>query len=81
MGYNVSVLSKITEEVYSASTLSQAKQVILEFLEPSKIKDRDKIISEVNKLNNLLKLKIYFTNALLKFEGLGVGNKKNENDL
>ena len=44
-------------------------------LEKSGIKESDrlKMIEEISKAKNLQRLQIYCANALLKYEGLGVG--------
>ena len=73
-----STLSKITEQVFSATTAQEAKSVMLDYLQSTRVKDRDLMISTVTKMNNLLKVQTYFTNCLLKFEGMGVGVSKKE---
>jgi len=49
-----------------------------------KLLDRLKMIDEISKAKNLQHLQIYCANALLKYEGLGVGkpqsNKTESND-
>jgi hypothetical protein len=65
-----STLVSITEQVYRASTADQARTAMIEYLKGTRVKDRDKMINEVSKLNNLVRIQQYFSNCLLKFEGL-----------
>jgi hypothetical protein len=69
-----STLDQIVEQVFTSKDLESAKKITLDFLAESKIKveDRDKMISEITKMKDLVKLQIYCANALLKFEGLSV---------
>lgn len=72
-----STLTKIAEQVFTATSVQQAKQIALEFLDKSKIKeeDRKKMINEIETKTDLVKLQIYIANALLKFEGLSLNDK------
>ena len=67
-----STLTQITNEVYSTSNPETAKEIITNYLQSTKVKDKDKMIEEVSKLKSINKIYFYFTNCLLKFEGLGV---------
>lgn len=73
----VSTLDTIATQVFEAKTLDQAKTICLDYLKESKIKESDrlKMISEIEKMKYLYKVQLYIANALLKYEGLGVGNK------
>jgi hypothetical protein len=73
----VSTLDNIATQVFEAKTLEQAKTICLDFLKDSKIKESDrlKMISEIEQMKQLHKVQLYIANALLKFEGLGVGSK------
>lgn len=64
-----STLAKITEEVYQSKTAEEAKRVMMEYLQSTYVKDRDKMIDTVSKMNNLIKIQTYFSNCLLKYEG------------
>lgn len=64
-----STLAKITEEVYKSKTAEEAKKVMMEYLMTTYVKDRDKMIDTVSKMNNLIKIQTYFSNCLLKYEG------------
>jgi hypothetical protein len=73
----VSTLDKIATQVFEAKTLDIAKKICIDYLQDSKIKesDRIKMISEIENIKYLPKIQMYIANALLKYEGLGVGNK------
>ena len=72
-----STLDTIATQVFEAKTLEQAKTICIDYLKESKIKESDrlKMISEIEKMKYLHKVQLYIANALLKFEGLGVGIK------
>jgi hypothetical protein len=72
-----STLTKIAEQVFSATSVEQAKTIALDFLSESKINeaDRKKMIAEIETKKDLVKLQIYIANALLKFEGLSLNDK------
>lgn len=71
-----STLAKIAEDVFKAPSCEAAKAIIYEHLKDSTIKDRDKILTDVNKINNFTKLQTYLVNSLLKYEGLSLNNKR-----
>jgi len=71
-----STLASITEQVWSAKTAQEAKTTIIDYLETTNVKDKKKMIWDVSQLNSLTRIQFYFACALLKFEGLGVGVKK-----
>lgn len=71
-----STLAKIAEDVFKAPNCETAKAIIYEHLKDSTIKDRNKILADVEKISNFTKLQTYFANSLLKYEGLSVHNKK-----
>lgn len=76
-----STLASITEQVYNAKTADQAKKTMVEYLLTTKIKDRDKMITEVSKLTNLIKVWQYFSNCLLRFEALSTNPYSKNNQL
>tara|TARA_R110000868_G_scaffold34853_3_gene125461 strand:- start:609 stop:842 length:234 start_codon:yes stop_codon:yes gene_type:complete len=71
-----STLTKITEQVYTATTAQEAKTIMIDYLETTNVKDKKQMIWDVSQLNSLTRVWSYYSNALLKFEGLGVGVKK-----
>ena len=73
-----STLADIAPEVYQAVNYETAKAVIQEHLKDSTIKDGDrkKMLDGVSKLNNLRQIQTYFSNSLLKYEGMSLNNKK-----
>lgn len=73
----ISTLDKIAEQVFKAKDLTLAQNIAISHLNESKIKesDKNKMIQEISNMKSLQKLQYYCANALLKYEGLGVGNK------
>ena len=69
-----STLAQIANEVYQAKTADEAKQVMVNHLNTTRVKDKDKMIVQVSKLNSLIKVQTYFTNSLLRFESLSVNS-------
>lgn len=69
-----SVLSKIITDIYSAGTVKEAKELFIEFVGATKIKDADKtkMLTEVEKMTTLRQIQMYATNAMFKYEGLGI---------
>jgi hypothetical protein len=70
-----STLAKIANVVFETKDFKLAQQTALDHLEKSGIKESDKrnMIDEISKAKNLQRLQVYCANALLKYEGLGVG--------
>lgn len=69
-----SVITEQITEIYSARDLATAKELLRNLLNESKIKDidRDKMLAELNKITTLRQVQFYATNAMFKFEGLGI---------
>ena len=72
----VSVLEKVCKDVWKATTVKKAKECVEECLTKSNINEEDKN-SMLTKMrgfndNDLVKLKQYFANCILKYEGYGV---------
>lgn len=72
-----SVLQTIIKEIYGAKDLEEGKAKMKLLLDQVQIKqqDKQKMIYETNNIGSLTKLQFYATNAMLKYEGLGVGNR------
>lgn len=66
-----STLATIASLVWEAKTAQQAKDTLVEHLSNTKVKDRDKMIEDVQKLRTLEAVHRYTANSLLKYEGLG----------
>ena len=81
-----STLAKITNVVFETKDFKLAQQTAIDHLTESGIKESDKqnMIEVISQAKNLQRLQIYCANALLKYEGLGVGkpqsNKTESND-
>lgn len=73
-----STLEKIALQVFQAKSCEAAKAIMYEYLKESTInpKDRNKMLADINKIGNLIRLQNYLTNSLLKFEGMSLTNKK-----
>lgn len=69
-----SVIEKIIQQIYHSKTVKEAKSLFREFLEARKIKpvDKQKMLQKLDYLRSLLDVQQYATNAMLKFEGLGL---------
>ena len=73
-----STLEKIAGQVFTAKTADEAKQIMVSHITDSQVNDIDKnkMITDVNMLKNLVAVQRYLANALLKYEGLGTNNEK-----
>ena len=69
-----STLASIAKDVFVAPDASTARQIFIDFVSGSRIKESDKIkmLAEVAKMTSLLQIHRYTANALLKYEGLGL---------
>jgi len=69
-----STLASIAKDVFVAPDASTAKQIFVDFVSGSRIKESDKVkmLAEVSKMSSLLQIHRYTANALLKYEGLGL---------
>jgi hypothetical protein len=73
-----SILNRITEKVFCAKNLVDAKIIFIKELENSKIDNiaKNKMLFEIDNIKSLVKLQSYLCNALLRFEGLSVNKYK-----
>ena len=69
-----SVLNGIITDIYSAHDVKEAKELFIKFVDATKIKDTDKtkMLTEVEKMTTLRQIQMYATNAMFKYEGLGI---------
>ena len=69
-----SILNRITEKVFCADNLANAKIVFINEITNSKIDNivKNKMLNEINNIKSLVKLQSYLCNALLRFEGLSI---------
>jgi len=69
-----SVITQRITEIYSATNIVTAKELLRNLLNESKIKDidRDKMLAELDKITTLKQVQFYATNCMFKFEGLGI---------
>lgn len=68
-----STLADIASQVWQAQDVNQAKEILINHLKDSKVKDRDKMIQDIDQLTTLQQVHRYTANSLLKYEGLGTG--------
>ena len=73
-----STLTNITEQVYKATSLNEAKTAMVDYLKTTRVKHADTMIRTATKIGNLPRLQEYFTNCLLRFEGLSVNSYQKE---
>lgn len=68
-----SILEEISENVFSAKTLQNGKDIIINFINQKNIDSIDKntILKNVNECKTLIRLQTYICNSLLAFEGMG----------
>lgn len=73
-----STLVKISDSVFAATKLADAKAIMVEHIKNSGIKDIDKkrILFNISEIKNLQRLWQYTSNLILKYEGLGLTNYK-----
>ena len=69
-----STLESIAQQVFVSTNVRDAKNVIINHIGDTRVKDSDKltIVNNVNKINSLVRLQTYVCNSLLKYEGLGL---------
>lgn len=69
-----SILEEVIQKVYQSKTADEAKSYLIPCIRDCKIKetDKQKMLYELGRLNSLRKIQFYATNAMFKFEGLGV---------
>lgn len=67
-----SVLTKVAPEVFATTDALEAKQIVTDLIEHSRVKAKEKMLADLTSLATLYQVQRYFCNALLKFEGLGV---------
>ena len=65
-----STLASIAPLVWEAKSAGQAKEILLNYLSESNVKDRDKMIQDIQQLTSLQDVHRYTANSLLKYEGL-----------
>ena len=65
-----STLASVAPLVWEAKTAQQAKDTLIEHLRSTQVKDRDKMIDDVERLSTLQQVQRYTANSLLKYEGL-----------
>ena len=69
-----STLASIAKEIFVAPDANAARQIFIDYVSGSRIKESDKakMLTEASKMSSLLQIHRYTANALLKYEGLGL---------
>lgn len=65
-----STLASIAPFVFQAQDASSAKEILIRHLCETNVKDRDKMIQDIQQLTSLQDVHRYTANSLLKYEGL-----------
>jgi len=73
-----SIFEQISERVFQMNNLSEVKTFVIDFVNDKNINENDKrnIITQVQNAKSLTRFQTYICNSLLKYEGMGVGVKK-----
>jgi len=73
-----STLAKIANIVFETKDFELAQTTALNHLKECNIKelDKQKMIEEISQAKSMYRLQRYCANALLKYEGLGVGKQQ-----
>lgn len=74
----VSTLEGVIQKAWAEPSLTEARKAVEEHINGSKIKpdDKIKIVKVMGEITSKPKFDFYLANALLKYEGLGVGAKE-----
>ena len=80
MKHYQSTLASISDKVFAAKSVQEAKTIITEHLSGTRVKDAEKMITEVARMSSLTKIWYYFSNALLKFEQLSLSQLNPKKD-
>lgn len=80
-----SIFEEISTVIFTSKEgLNEQKQFVLNFVENSKINDKDKklIIHNVQSIKSIIKLQTYICNSLLQYEGYGLNqlDKRNKSE-
>lgn len=67
----VSVLHRVVQEVFNSKTLNDARKLMKECIESSRINSEDKqtMLDEIAQIKTLSKIHQYIANAILAYEG------------
>ena len=73
-----SIFEQIAEKVFVMNNINEIKAFVKSFVEGKNINNVDKnvILMNVEKCKNVSAVQRYICNSLLKYEGMGVGVKK-----
>lgn len=66
-----STLVKVCEEVFQHTNFESAKQIMLDHVNSTDVKDKYKMLNDINNCKNLTAIHRYCANSILRYEGLG----------
>lgn len=66
-----SILTKVCQEVFQHTDFQSAKQILLDHINSTDVKDKYKMLDDVTKCRDLAAIHRYCANSILKYEGLG----------
>lgn len=73
-----SKLEQIIQAAWAEKDLNKAKQMVVDLLEPSKVKSKDQILQTIKGIQNKTRFDQYLANSLLKFEKLGLSEESED---
>ena len=71
-----SKLIQVAQQAWAEKDLGKAKQIIVDLIEPSKVKSKDVILQTIKALRTKTEFDRYLANSILKFEKLGLNEAK-----
>ncbi len=67
-----STLAEVIIAINTATDALEAKQLFIDHVSNTKVRDKDMMLDKMNKLTKLIDIQNYACQSLMKFEGLGV---------
>ena len=67
-----STLDDVIIQINTSTDASTAKQLFIDHVSNTKIKDKEIMLKQMNNLHKLIDIQNYACQSLMKFEGLGV---------
>lgn len=73
-----SKLEQIIQAAWMEKDLNKAKQLVIDLLEPSRVKTKDQMIQTIKGIQSKTRFDQYLANSLLKFEKLGLSEESED---
>jgi hypothetical protein len=70
-----SKLEQVIQAAWAEKDLNKAKQIVIDLIEPSRVKSKDQILQTIKGIQNKARFDQYLANSLLKFEKLGLSEE------